>query len=155
MLQAQGQRQFSRDPRRCVFTTTYFPKCPGPLPFPTPNHTSVKCLSFHGPDVSPGRRMWLLEAVGTPHLEGWALLGRWPWGTRLERGRGCSRCPGYLPHRGPGLSAILLGMVSSPPLHSHGVVVLPETPPHVVSQGGCQQDRQSGYLKSYFLAWEE
>lgn len=141
----------SRDPRRCVLTVPYFPKYLGSLAFPTPNPTSIKCSSFHGPDVSPG-----VAVGGCRHMSsgGISSAGQVALGYQAGRGCGCWWCLGYLPWMAPGLSAIQLGKVPSP-LHSRGEVGVPETPAHGAPQGNCQRDRQSGYLKSCFLAGEE
>lgn len=142
MLKAQGQRQFSWDPKRYVFTIPCFQKYLESLVFSTSIPTSVRCS-----DVSPSSWAWLLEAAGTSHLQGWAFWGRWPWATRLESGCGCWWHLENLLWMGSWPSAILLGKVPSPPLPRHGEEAEPETPHHAESH------RRLPVRQAEWLSW--
>lgn len=87
---------FQTSQEMCIHYILFF-KLSRVFSFPVTNNTSTKRPSFHGPDLSPGSQQWLLEAAGTPHLEGWALLCRHPLGTRLERRCGCWQCSPRIP----------------------------------------------------------
>lgn len=142
---SQGQGQFSKDPRRCVFTITYLPKYVGSLPFPSPNHTTIKCLSFHGPHVSPGSRAGGVSSAGQVSL-----------GYETEEGPWMLVVPGMTPPlegSWPGCHPAWKGSFSSPPQPWGGW----DCQRHTTTQGPLRRlpARQAVWLSQViFSCWE-